>query len=85
MTLCQRGDRRDQLRQRGAQRHKGQGDDGFRHAQRLRDQGAVVHQQVCAHSDQGCAEDEQADLFGKGHFLFRLVLIVFRGGGIFHS
>ena len=70
--------------QRGAQRHKGQGNDGLGHAQRLSDQGTVVHQKVGTHGNEGRADDEQADLLAERHFLFRLVLVPFRGGGFFH-
>ena len=83
MALSQRGDGGDQLRQRGAQCHKGQRNDRLRHAQRLRDEGAVVHQQVSAHSNEHCADDQQTQLLGKGAFLS--LLLLFRGGGVFHS
>ena len=59
VTLDQRGDGRDQLRQTGAESDEGQSDDRLRHAQLLGDDGAVVHQQVRAQRDEGCAHHQQ--------------------------
>ena len=83
-ALGQRGDGRDQLRQRGAQRHKGERDHRLRHAQCLRDQCAVIHQQVRAHGNEHRAHGQQTQLLGKGSIFIGL-LRFFRGGGIFHS
>ncbi len=65
---------------RGTQRDKGQCNDRLGHAERLGDQGAVIHQQVCAHGDQHSAQHQQDQRPGQGHFLFfgRLLLT---GGG----
>ena len=81
MALHQRSNGRDQLRQRGTQRHEGQRDDRFRHAHRLRDEGTVVHQQVRAQRDEGCAHHQQQDDLSDAHRLF-LMLRLCRG--IFH-
>ena len=66
MALYQGGDGGDQLRQGRPQGHEGQGDDGLRHAQSLGDEGAVVHQQVGAHGDEGRADDQQQDVLAHG-------------------
>ena len=86
-ALDQRGDGGDQLRQRGAQRHKGQRDDRLRHAQCLCDEGAVIHQQVCAQCDEHSAQHQQYQRFGKGHLfpgIFGLGLRFGGGRGFFH-
>ena len=83
MALGQRGDGRDQLRQRGAQRHKGERDHRLRHAQCLRDQGAVIHQQVRAHGNEHRAHGQQTQLLGKGS-IFVGLLRFFRGRGVLH-
>ena len=71
-----RGDGGDQLRQGSAQRHKGQGNHGFRHTQRLGDKRPVIHQQVgtngnhrCAADEHGNAHPQRAALFGGFRFL----------------
>ena len=82
MTLDQRGDGGNQLRQRGSQRHKGQRDNALRHTQRLRNQGAVVHQQVGAQRDEHRAQHQQHQRFGEGHLLLGVLMGL--GGGVFH-
>ena len=82
MPLDERGDRRDQLGQGGAQRHKRQRDNTLGHAQRLRDQRAVVHQKVCAHRDQHRAGYQQHQHLRQGHGFFLVVVLL--GGGVFH-
>ena len=83
MALDQRGDGRDQFGQRGAERDKRQGDDALGHAEGLRDQGAVVHEQVCADGDQHRAQHKQDQRLGEGHFLL-LGRLLLTGGGVFH-
>ena len=83
VALGQRGDSRDQLGQRGAECDKRQGDDALGHAEGLRDQGAVVHEQVCADGDQHRAQHKQDQRPGEGHFLL-LGRLLRTGGGVFH-
>ena len=66
MALDQGGDGGDQLRQGRPQGHEGQGDDGLRHAQSLGDEGAVVHQQVGAHGNEGRTHHQQEDILAHG-------------------
>ena len=85
MALYQGSNGRHQLRQGGAQRHKGQGNHGLRHTQRLGDQRPVVHQQICAHGNQRRTHDQKQSADTQGPLL-RIGLIFHRGGGgIFHS
>ena len=83
MALDQRGDGRDQLGQRGAECDKRQSDDALGHAEGLRDQGAVVHEQICADGDQHRAQHKQDQRLGEGHFLL-LGRLLLTGGGVFH-
>ena len=78
MALHQRGDGRDQLGQRSAQRHEGERDDRFGHTQRLCDDGAVVHQQVRTQRDEGRAHHQPQNDPPKAHQLF-FVLRLCRG------
>ena len=77
MPLHQGGDGCHQLRQGGAQSHKGQRDDGFRHTQRLGDQGAVIHQQIRAKGDGSCTQYQLDDVHQDGGFL-----LLFRRSGV---
>ena len=76
MTFDQAGDRGDQLRQACAQGHHGQPDYTVRYAQRLGDQGAVVHQQAGADGDGRRADHQQQDFLPQRFFFtgFREIL-----------
>ena len=71
MSFRERGDRGHKLRQRGAERDEGQRDHGFRYAECLRDQGAVVDEQPCADGDQDGSDDEKYNVFAHAVFLLR--------------
>ena len=82
VTLDKGGNCRDQLRQRGAQRDEGQGDDALGHAQRLRNQRTVIDEQVRTDGDDRCADDQQDQRLRQGHQI--LFLGVLLGGGVLH-
>ena len=65
VALLQGGDGGHQLRQGGAQGHEGQGNHRFGHAQFLGDDGAVLHQQVGTHGNQGRAHHQQHQLHNQ--------------------
>ena len=56
------GDGRHELRQRGADGDHGRADDGIRHAEHLRERGAVVDQQLRAEDDGRSAKHKLADI-----------------------
>ena len=75
VSLGEGGDGGDQLRQRGTERDEGQRDDGFRHAQHAGKNRPVVDEQIRADRDQGCADNEQQQIFPERvEGAFKLVL-----------
>ena len=85
MTLDQRGDGRDQLRQTGAKSDEGQGNDRLRHAQLFGDDGAVVHQQVRAHGNDRRANHQEQQLLPQRDGRAVLVGFLVLGSGGFDA
>lgn len=85
MPLDERGDGGDQLRQGSAQRHKGQGNHGFRNTQCLGDKRPVIHQQVGTNGNHCCAADEHGNTHPQRAVLFGGFRFLCGGSGILET